>query len=168
MEFVTYSDGSIGFDKNPIDEAQLSFREKRYLEAFDIVLFVIDFLMVRLYQRYEQKTNGMVSEEYSEYQNLNFRKTLRNIRDANLISNVPDEDPLRENKKSEFQRLLDFFDMRNRVVHRVMFGLQFLPMELRDHRPDATTVDFEDAKDSFDDGLLLVGILDKRFSDLGL
>src|SRR5450759_1855966 len=80
-----------------------SFEEMRYVEAFTLLHSWIDYLM------WEMETDELLKFK-DQFYKIRFKKSVRRIREREIIS------------QTESNRLIDFDDKRDIVVHRIIFN----------------------------------------------
>ena len=143
MQVVDWVDGGLILGGNIDKGIQDAFDEKRYVEAFALLHGRLDLLMHIIYQNYEV-SKGRKGLDLGTLINENpsWKISLNRLFKNQIIN------------EEEKQRLIDFNNLRNRVIHRLIVR------SYQPSRPDKLTK--MEIELGFEEGEKLAKLLDEK------
>ncbi|MHB1830515.1 MAG: hypothetical protein ACYCO0_03930 [Candidatus Micrarchaeaceae archaeon] len=143
MRVTKWVDGGLILEGNIDAGIQEAFDEKRYVEAFALLHGRLDFLMHTIYQNYEV-SKGRRGTDLGALinENVSWKMSLARLSKNQIIN------------EKERQRLINFNDLRNRIIHRLIVR------SYQPSRPDKLTQIEVDT--GFEEGKRLVKLLDEK------
>ena len=143
MRVTTWVDGGLILEGDIDVGIQEAFDEKRYVETFALLHGRLDLLMHIIYQNYEV-SKGMQEIDLGSLinENISWKISLNRLSKNQIIN------------EKERQRLLDFNNLRNRIIHRLIVR------SYQPSRPDKLVQ--KEVEDGFEEGKRLVKLLNEK------
>jgi len=111
LKIKEYPDGTILMDGDVLEGANEAYQEGRIVEAFALLHAFIDWEMANLYEQHHLHKGGTLIELIDEkimQKKYRFRDLQRELRKNKLTD------------EKEDQRLDKWYDLRNRIIHRLV------------------------------------------------
>lgn len=107
--------GALILDGQALEGAEESFREERLVEAFALIQALIDWRMLNLYQMNEMRKGASTQEIHLvDWGKVKTFKGLASYLEKSAVISL-----------KEYERLCEFYGLRNRIVHRlIIYGYQ--------------------------------------------
>lgn len=147
MRVKEWEDGALVLDGDldaGIDEA---FQSGRYVEAFALLHGLIDWLMASLYQLeivFSGKATSQDAWRLIEGKQYGYLDSAKFLRESRILTDA------------EYDRLLKFNGIRNKIVHRL------IRRHFQTRREPRTRITKKEADDGFEEGKELVALLRKK------
>ncbi|MBI4258744.1 MAG: hypothetical protein HY619_07300 [Thaumarchaeota archaeon] len=144
MKVKEYPDGTILLEGKALEGAREAYQEERIIEAFALLHAFIEWEMANLYEQNHLSNGGSLIElrEKGIMQKYRFSWLRKQLRDTQLLKPVED------------QRLGKWYDLRNKIIHRLVAYSY--------HNYDWNRVTREQVEDGFREGEALAEMLRRR------
>ncbi len=160
MNTITLEDGTLCLEGDILNGAREALKETRYVEAFALLNALIDWWMTALI-RLDWETKKEKTEKLPN--KYRFNGSLKRLRRKEIIS------------ENERERLLEFYDMRNLIIHRLVTRSYLNEPKPNRNEPDTNNVTEKEVFEEFKEGEELVKmlrgktglVLSGRFKSLG-